>query len=133
MDIKSDKAVCESSTVMAAKHPGCNYVRNFEYTNNSTATSIYDNNNNNTQTNNDSRTGKQNTDTFSVSQDHPRNANPPNRNNNADLIIFYQNIRGLFKKIDELLNFWTTEFPRILCLTEHHLCDYEINSTCIKY
>jgi len=32
-----------------------------------------------------------------------------------------------------LLNLWTTEFPHILCLTEHHLRDHEINSTCIKY
>ena len=32
-----------------------------------------------------------------------------------------------------MLNHWTIEFPHILCLTEHHLRDYEINSTCIKY
>ena len=32
-----------------------------------------------------------------------------------------------------MLYFWTTEFPQILCFTEHHLRDHEINSTCIKY
>jgi len=114
-------------------HQGCNNVSNFEYNNNSTLISIYDNNNNNAQINKDFRIGKQNVDTFSTNQDHPRNDNLPNRKNNADLIIFHQNIRGLNNKIDELLNFWTTEFPHIFCLTEHHLCDHEINTTCIKY
>jgi hypothetical protein len=133
MGIKSDKAVYESSTLMAPKHQGYNNVRNFEYNNNFTHTSIYDNDNNNAEINNDSRIEKQNIDTFSIHQDHPRNVNPPSRNNNADLRICYQNIRGLWNKVDELLNFWSAEFPHILFLTEHHLCDHEINSTCIKY
>jgi len=47
-------------------------------------------------------------------------------------MIFDQNIRGLHNKIDELLNFWTTEFPHIFCLREHQLSDHEINSICIK-
>jgi exonuclease III len=117
---------------MAPKHQRCNNIRNFEYNNYSTLTAIYDNNNNNVQLNNDSRIVKQNIDTSSISQDHPRNANPPIRNNNADLIIFHQNIRGLYNEIDELLNIWTAEYPHILCLTEHHLRDHEINSTYIK-
>jgi hypothetical protein len=131
MGIKSDKAVYETSTLMAPKHQGYNNVRNFEYNNNFILTSIYDNNNNNTQINNDSRIGKQNIDTFSLHQYHLRNASPPKRNNNAGLIIFHQNIRGLYNKIDKLLNFQTTEFPLILCLTEHNLHDHEINSACI--
>ena len=32
-----------------------------------------------------------------------------------------------------MLILWTTELPHIICLTEHHLCDYEINSTSTKY
>jgi exonuclease III len=52
---------------------------------------------------------------------------------NVALMIFHQNIRGLHNKIDELLNFWTTEFPHILCFKEHHLSDHEINCTCINY
>jgi hypothetical protein len=134
MGTKSDKAVYESSTVMGPKHHGYINVRNFEYNNNFTHTSIYDNNNNNAQINNDSRIGNHNIDTFSINQDHPRNASPPNKNNNnADLIIFHQNIRGLYNKMDGLLNFWTTEFPHRLCLSEHHLRDHEINSACIEY
>ena len=31
-----------------------------------------------------------------------------------------------------MLNHWTIEFPHILCLTEHHLCDHQINSTYVK-
>ena len=82
---------------------------------------------------NDSRIVKHDIETFSKNQDHPGNANSPNKNNNVSLTIFHQNIRGLHNKIDELLNFWSTEFSHILCFTEHHLCDYEINSTCINH
>jgi len=46
--------------------------------------------------------------------------------------LFHQNIRGLYNKTDELVNSWTTESPHILCLTEHHLHNHEINSTCIQ-
>ena len=81
MGIKPDKAVYEWSTLMATKQQGCNNGRNFEYNNNATHTSIYDNDNNNQQINKDSRIVKQNIDTFSINQDLPRNANPPNRNN----------------------------------------------------
>jgi len=133
MGIKPDKAVYKCFTLMATKQQGCNNVRNLAYNNNSTLSTIYDKDNNNQQINKDSKIGKQNIETFSINQDHPRNANPPIMNNNADLITFHQNIRGLYNKMDELLYFWTTEFPHILCFTEHHPCDHEINSTCIKY
>jgi len=132
MGIKPNKAVYESSTLLAPKHQVYN-VRNFEHNNNFTPTSIYDNNNNNVQINSDSRIGKHNIDTFSIHQAHPRNAHPHNKNNNPDLIIFHQNIRRLYNKVDKLLNFWTTEFSHILCLIEHNLCNHEINSICIKY
>ena len=134
MGIKSDKAVYEGSAFMVLKHQGFNNHRNLENINNTTLTSTYDNNNhNNIHTINDSRIVKQDFETFSRNQDHPRNASSPNRNNNVALMIFHQNIRGLHNKIDELLNFWSTELPHILCSTEHHLCDHEINSTCINY
>jgi exonuclease III len=133
MGIKSDKAVHESSTFMAPKHQGCNNIRKIGHNNNFNLTSIDDNNSSDTQENNDSRIEKCNIDTFRTNQDHSRNAKPHNRNNNADLIIFHENIRGLYNKVDELLNLWTIEFPHILCLTEQHLCDHEINSMYVKY
>jgi len=132
MGIKSDKAVHESSTFRAPQHKGCNNVRNTEHNNNFTLTSIDDNNSSDTQMNNDSRIEKCNIDRFRTNQDHSRNANPHNKNNNADLIIFHENIGGLYNKVDELLNLWSIEFPHILCLTEHHLRDHEINSTSVK-
>ena len=42
------------------------------------------------------------------------------------LQIFYQNIQGLRWKSNEVLNFLYLSFPHILCFTEHHLNQYEI-------
>jgi len=41
--------------------------------------------------------------------------------------IFHQNIRGLKSKVDELSNSLFPDSPNIMCLTEHHLKDYEID------
>ena len=75
---------------------------------------------------------KHNFDTPSSNQVHSRQASPHNKNNNTDLVIFHPNIRGLVNKTDELVNSWSTESPHILCLTEHHLHNQEINNTCIQ-
>ena len=40
--------------------------------------------------------------------------------------IFHQNIRGLKSKVEELTNTLLLDYPHIMCLTEHHLKDYEI-------
>ena len=42
------------------------------------------------------------------------------------LQIYHQNIQGLHGKIDELLNFLHPEFPHILCLSEHHFNQLEL-------
>jgi hypothetical protein len=57
---------------------------------------------------------KHNTDTPSRNQDHPRQASPHNENDNIDLTIFHQNIRGLYSRADELVNSWTTESPHTM-------------------
>jgi hypothetical protein len=133
MGIKSNKAVYDGPTFMDLKHQGYNKHNYLEYINNTNLTSTYGNYNNNTHVNNNnSRTVKQDIDTFSMNQDHPRKTNSSSKSNNIILMIFHQNIRGLHNKIDVLLNFWTTEFPHIFCFTEHHLSDHEINSICIK-
>ena len=41
-------------------------------------------------------------------------------------IVYHQNIRGLKNKINELLISLSEEMPRVLCLTEQHLEDYEL-------
>ena len=74
----------------------------------------------------------QNIESSDMNHDHPRITGAPNRNDNVALTIFHQNIRGLHNKIEELLNCWTTEFPHLLCFTEHHLRDYEIINTYIE-
>ena len=47
--------------------------------------------------------------------------------------IFHQNIRGLKSKADELSNFLFPDYPNIMCFTEHHLKDYEIDNLRIDH
>jgi hypothetical protein len=47
--------------------------------------------------------------------------------------IFHQNIRGLKSKVDDLSNAPFPDYPHIMCLTEHHLKDYEINNLPIDH
>jgi hypothetical protein len=46
----------------------------------------------------------------------------------CNFLKVYQNIRGLFGKTEQLLNSLSYDLPHIICLTEHHLKEYEINS-----
>ena len=55
-----------------------------------------------------------------------------NNSNTSPLLIFHQNIRGLCNKIDEFYLLWSSNLPHILCFTEHHLCNEEINSIYIN-
>jgi exonuclease III len=132
MGIKSEKVVYESTTSRALKHKEYSNIKNIEHNNNLMQTSIDDNNSSDTQQNNDHRLHNLNLGTFHANKDRPRNANTRNMNNNTDLVIFHQNIRVLYNKVDELLDLWTKYFPHILCLTEHHLYDNEINSTYVN-
>jgi len=61
-----------------------------------------------------------------------RSLNPQHRNthvqdNFCDLKVYHQNIRGLKGKLDQLSNFLYSDPPHIVCITEHHLKDQEIN------
>ena len=49
-----------------------------------------------------------------------------------NLKIFHQNIRGLRNKIDELILHLSKCIPQVLCFTEHHLKEFEINNTSIN-
>ena len=42
------------------------------------------------------------------------------------LSVFHQNICGLLKKREELLNSLTSNSPQIICITEHHLADEKL-------
>jgi len=48
------------------------------------------------------------------------------------LIIYHQNICGLMNKTDELISSMFPVPPHILCLTEHHVKDTEINQINIE-
>lgn len=48
--------------------------------------------------------------------------------NQNNLIIYHQNIRGIINKTDELLLSFTSVLPHVICLSEHHLKDFEINT-----
>jgi len=45
---------------------------------------------------------------------------------------YHQNIRGIKAKIDDFMLPLLTETPHLICLTEHHLKDYEIDVTPIS-
>jgi exonuclease III len=57
-------------------------------------------------------------------------------NKNVDInnpfMIFHQNVRGLKVKTNELMLQLLTEAPHLICLTEHHLKNYELDVTPIS-
>jgi len=46
--------------------------------------------------------------------------------------IYHQNIRGLKHKINEFILSFLAEAPHLICLTERHLKNYEIDATPIS-
>jgi hypothetical protein len=57
-----------------------------------------------------------------------------NDDTNKPCKIFHQNIRGVQGKINELMISLLNEKPNIICLTKHHLTDYETDALYIpKY
>ena len=49
-----------------------------------------------------------------------------------NIMIYHQNIRGLRNKRTEMLNSLLPELPQILCITEHHLREFELESSPIE-
>ena len=62
----------------------------------------------------------------------PNSTNFFNGNITTPLLIYHQDVTGIRNKIDELFMLWSLNFPHLLCLTEHHLCNDEINSIYIN-
>jgi len=62
-----------------------------------------------------------------------KNKHTTMKNSSDNLRIFHQNISGLYRKTDELTTHWENFFPHILCITEHHLRDYEIGNISISH
>ena len=66
--------------------------------------------------------------------------NPPNNKVNSDfkdssnnLKVYHQNIRSLRRKLSQLSNILYSELPHIICITEHHLKDFEMDMMTIEY
>jgi exonuclease III len=110
-----------------------NTTLNHVHINKYTKVPLCEYNNSNDSIKQDSTITTPNNNTPSARQDHPRKTGTHDSNNKPKLSIFHQNIRGLFNKTEELLTSWSTEAPHILCLSEHHLHNHEINNTVIQY
>ena len=59
--------------------------------------------------------------------ENPQHTRQHIQNSTHDLKVYHQNIRGMKGKLDHLSNFLYSDPPHIVCLTEHHLNDQEIN------
>jgi hypothetical protein len=143
MGLKPDRPVCDSFThivpVLQEINANINInlknnnTLNHVHTNKYTKDALYEYNNSNDPINKASNIMTHNNNTPSSSKDHPKKACTHDSNNKTNLSIFHRNIRGLFNKTDELITLWSTEAPHILCLSEHHLLNHEINNTWIQY
>jgi hypothetical protein len=63
-----------------------------------------------------------------IHKDHDQSNKKPisNKQIKKTFTFFHQNICGLLNKKEELLNSLTRNFPQIICITEHHLIDKEL-------
>jgi hypothetical protein len=50
----------------------------------------------------------------------------------TSLKVFHQNVAGLRNKSDELYCHLAQDPPHIICITEHHLKDFELELTCFN-
>jgi exonuclease III/uncharacterized protein YutD len=124
MELKPDSSVYDSFTHIVPVLQGNNTNININLKNNNTLNHVHTSKLTNNVTHNNT--------ICSSSKDHPSKASTHNSNSKNKLLIFHQNIRGLFNKTEELVISWSTEAPHILCLSEHHLLNQEINNTWIQ-
>jgi hypothetical protein len=47
--------------------------------------------------------------------------------------VYHQNIRGIRNKTNEIINSLLPELPKILCITEHHLKEHELERISIDH
>jgi len=55
------------------------------------------------------------------------------KNSSNNLKVYHQSIRSLRVKLSQLSNILYSELPHIICITEHHLKDFEIDIRTIEY
>jgi exonuclease III len=66
-----------------------------------------------------------------ISNNHHRNTHGQGSLNN--LKVYHQNVQGLKGKLNLLANFLYSELIHIVCLTEHHLKDHEMNLALMEH
>jgi hypothetical protein len=65
---------------------------------------------------------------------HTKDACSSTISNNEILFkICHQNIRGLKSKTKELICSFGSNYPHVLCLTEHHMSKHELDSISIEH
>jgi len=71
--------------------------------------------------------------TNKIHKDHDQsNIKPiPNTQTENTFTVLHQNICDLLNKREELLNSLTRNYPQIICVTEHHLTDEELEGVTI--
>ena len=55
------------------------------------------------------------------------------KDSSNNLKVYYQNIRGLRGKVSQLSNILHSELPHIICITEHHFKDFEMDMMSLEY
>jgi hypothetical protein len=53
--------------------------------------------------------------------------NSDSRDSSNNLKVYHQNTRGLRGKLSKLFNILYSELPHTVCITEHHLKDFEMD------
>jgi hypothetical protein len=56
-----------------------------------------------------------------------------NKQTKNTFTVFHQNICGLLNKGEELLNSLTRNYSQIICITEHHLIDEELEGVTLHW
>jgi len=116
---------------MVLKHYSCENTQNLKSSNNSTPEQQLVNNRY-INTHNATCNVFLNNNSGNREWDCSYNTRSLNSNTTTPLLIYRQNIRGLRNKIDEIFILWSSYFPHVLCFTEHHLRNDEINCTYIN-
>jgi hypothetical protein len=70
-----------------------------------------------------------------IHKDHDQSNKKPilNKQTKNNFTVFHQNICGLFNKREELLNSLTRNSPQIVCITERHLIDEELEGVTLHW
>jgi len=55
------------------------------------------------------------------------------KDSSNNLKVYHQRIRGLRGKLSQLSNILYSELPHIICVTEHHLKDFEMDMMSLEY